>query len=75
MSRASSKLLTGASGAAGGGPVYVEDVFSTTVYTGTDSSVVVPTGIDLADKGGMIWGKSRSGAQNHRIYDLSLIHI
>ena len=69
MSRASSKLLTGASGAAGGGPVYVEDVFSTTVYTGTDSSVVVPTGIDLADKGGMIWGKSRSGAQNHRIYD------
>ena len=69
MSRASSKLLTGASGAAGGGPVYVEDVFSTTVYTGTDSSVVVPTGIDLADKGGMIWGKSRSGAQNHRMYD------
>jgi hypothetical protein len=62
------KLLQAAAGNAGGA-VYVDDVFSTTLYTGTDGSVVVPTGLDLADKGGMIWGKSRSAAQNHRIYD------
>ena len=62
------KLLQAAAGGASD-PVYVDDVFSTTLYTGTDGSVVVPTGLDLADKGGMIWGKSRSGVQNHRIYD------
>jgi len=62
------KLLQAAAGNAGE-TVYVDDVFSTTLYTGTDGSVVVPTGLDLADKGGMIWGKSRSAAQNHRIYD------
>tara|TARA_R100000231_G_scaffold50027_2_gene42514 strand:+ start:3333 stop:5282 length:1950 start_codon:yes stop_codon:yes gene_type:complete len=64
----STKLLQAAAGNAGEA-VYVDDVFSTTLYTGTDSSVVVPTGLDLADKGGLIWGKSRSGAQNHRWYD------
>ena len=62
------KLLQAAAGNAGGA-VYVDDVFSTTLYTGTDGSVVVPTGLDLADKGGLIWGKSRSASQNHRLYD------
>jgi hypothetical protein len=62
------KLLRAAAGNAGKA-VYVDDVFSTTLYTGTDGSVVVPTGLDLADKGGLIWGKSRSGSQNHRLYD------
>lgn len=62
------KLLQAAAGNAGEA-VYVDDVFSTTLYTGTDGSVVVPTGLDLADKGGMIWGKSRSASQNHRMYD------
>ena len=62
------KLLQAAAGNAGD-TVYVDDVFSTTLYTGTDGSVVVPTGLDLSDKGGMIWGKSRSASQNHRIYD------
>ena len=67
MSNAALKLLAGAG--ATSDPVYVDDVFSTTLYTGTDGSVVVPTGLDLSDKGGMIWGKSRSASQNHRIYD------
>ena len=62
------KLLQAAAGNAGEA-VYVDDVFSTTLYTGTDGSVVVPTGLDLADKGGLIWGKSRSASQNHRLYD------
>jgi len=62
------KLLQAAAGNAGEA-VYVDDVFSTTLYVGTDGSVVVPTGLDLADKGGMIWGKSRSASQNHRWYD------
>ena len=42
-------------------PVYVEDVFSTYLYTGTGSDRVLTTGIDLSTKGGLVWSKRRSG--------------
>jgi hypothetical protein len=60
----------GGAGAGASGPVtYIEDVFSTYLYTGNDAALTVTNGIDLATKGGMVWGKSRSASQNHRIYD------
>jgi hypothetical protein len=39
---------------------YIEDVFSTWVYTGTDGSRIITNNIDLLGKGGMVWSKSRT---------------
>jgi hypothetical protein len=39
--------------------VAIEDVFSTWLYTGTDSAVTITNGIDLAGEGGLVWVKSR----------------
>ena len=50
--------------------LYVEDVFSTYLYTGAGgANVTVNNGIDLAGKGGLVWIKLRSAAQNHFLLD------
>ena len=48
---------------------YVEDVFRTYLYTGNGSTQTITNGIDLAGKGGLVWTKSRSNAQGHRLSD------
>ena len=48
---------------------YIEDVFSTYLYTGNDSTQTINNGIDLAGKGGMLWLKQRSGAQSNWVSD------
>ena len=59
--------LTGAGAA---DKTYIEDVFSTYLYTGTGSTQTINNGIDLAGKGGMVWLKDRtSGTNEHRVYD------
>lgn len=47
--------------------VYIEDVFSTYLYTGNGSTQTITNGIDLSGKGGLVWVKSRSnsGAGNN----------
>jgi len=62
----SKKLMT-----AGGGPksVYVDDVFSTYLYTGSGSGRNILNGIDLEGEGGMVWIKNRSSATNNQIAD------
>ena len=40
---------------------YIEDVFSTYLYTGNGSTQTITNGIDLSTKGGLVWFKSRSG--------------
>ena len=40
--------------------VYIEDVFSTYLYTGTGSTQTITNGIDLAGKGGLVWTKPRN---------------
>lgn len=65
MSYSARKLMTVGSGE----PVYVEDVFSTYLYTGTAATRQIVNGIDLADKGGMIWTKARSTALGHALHD------
>lgn len=62
------KLFQAASGGAGES-VYVEDVFSTYLYTGNSSTKVITNGIDLAGKGGLVWGKSRDNAFSHMLVD------
>ena len=50
-------------------PNYIEDVFSTYLYTGTGASLTITNAIDLSTKGGLVWMKGRSGATNHALYD------
>jgi len=63
----SKKILQAAAGAAGGESVYVEDVFSTYLYTSTNSTLNIENGIDLSNEGGMVWIKNRDGSSNHNI--------
>jgi hypothetical protein len=48
---------------------FIEDVFSTWLYTGNGSGQTITNGIDLAGRGGLVWMKSRSGATDHVLYD------
>jgi hypothetical protein len=52
-------------------PSYIEDVFSTYLYTGTGATQTITNGIDLSTKGGLVWMKQRSGAVGHALYDTS----
>ena len=49
-----------AAGAGGGGPVYVDDVFSTYLYNGNSSTQTITNGIDLSGEGGAVILKKRS---------------
>ena len=50
--------------------VYVEDVFSTYLYTGNNTANTnINNGIDLADAGGFVWTKSRNSVIGFRIVD------
>ena len=48
---------------------YIEDVFSTYLYTGNGSTQTITNGIDLAGKGGMVWVKERNTDTNHVVFD------
>ena len=49
-------------------PAYIEEIFSTWLYTGNGSTQTITNGIDLSTKGGLVWIKSRA-AGNHFLYD------
>jgi len=55
------------------GPFYIEDVFSTYLYTGNGSTQTITNGIDLSTKGGLVWIKARTntsgGATSHALVD------
>ena len=55
----------------GGVPVvnYIEDMFSTYLYTGNGTSQTITNNIDLSGKGGLVWFKNRSSTNNHALYD------
>jgi hypothetical protein len=48
---------------------YVEDVFSTWLYTGNSSTQTITNGIDLAGKGGLVWFKQRGSSSGHELVD------
>jgi len=49
---------------------YIDDVFSTYLYTGTGSTQTITNGIDLATEGGLVWIKKRApDATNHSLVD------
>jgi hypothetical protein len=68
MSKLAKSLMMGAAGA--GEKVYVEDVFSTWLYTGNGSTQTITNGIDLSGEGGLLWFKNRDGGvADHQLYD------
>jgi len=57
-----------------GPKVYIEDVFSTYLYTGTGAAQTITNGIDLSTKGGLVWCKDRGATTNHILqYDTSTL--
>jgi hypothetical protein len=62
------KALTAAAGNAGES-LYVEDVFSTYLYTGNGSTQSITNDIDLDGEGGMVWVKDRDGTGSHVLMD------
>jgi hypothetical protein len=48
---------------------YIEDVFSTYLYTGNGSTQTITNGIDLSGKGGLTWIKDRTIGLNHALFD------
>ena len=48
---------------------YVDDVFSTYVRTYTGATATITNGIDLANKGGLVWAKNRTQNYNHLLID------
>lgn len=48
---------------------YIEDCFSSYLYTGTGADQTITNGIDLAGKGGLVWSKIRSAAGWHALAD------
>jgi hypothetical protein len=52
------------------GPVnYIEDVFSTYLYTGNGTSQTITTGLDISTYGGLNWIKKRNTSDNHTLSD------
>jgi len=50
-------------------PLFIENVFSTYLYTGTGANQTITNGINLSGKGGLVWVKLRSGAVDHYLTD------
>ncbi len=58
-------LTIGAAGVAN----YIEDVFSTWLYTGNQTARSITNGIDLSTKGGLVWIKDRTQAYSNGLFD------
>jgi hypothetical protein len=50
-------------------PLYVEDTFSCTLYTGNGSTQTITNNIDLSGEGGLVWCKFRNDSVQHALYD------
>ena len=48
---------------------YIEDVFSTYLYTGNGSTQTIINGINLSGNGGLVWFKNRGAATNNLLLD------
>jgi hypothetical protein len=46
-------------------PNYIEDVFSTTLYTGNGGAQTITTGVDLSTDNGLLWIKNRIAITGH----------
>jgi len=49
--------------------LFIENLFSTWLYTGNGTSQTITNGIDLSTNGGLVWMKGRSVVSDHALYD------
>ena len=54
---------------------YVDDVFSTYLYTGNGAANTITTGVNLLTAGGLIWTKNRGSATDHWFTYSNSAHI
>jgi len=52
-------------------PMFIEDLFSTYLYTGNSSTQTITNGIDLSGQGGLVWRQGRSAATGGMLIDTS----
>jgi hypothetical protein len=50
-------------------PIFIEDLFSTFLYTGTSAAQTITNGIDLSGQGGLVWTKDRNNVVDHILVD------
>jgi hypothetical protein len=49
-------------------PVYIEDIYSTYLYTGDGSTQTITNGINLSGNGGLVWIKQRNSSTPNHIW-------
>jgi len=49
--------------------LFIENLFSTYLYTGTGAAQTITNGINLSANGGLVWFKNRNSTNNHALYD------
>ena len=70
MDPKTAQILLGAAGSGGAGEaLYVDDVFSTYLYDGTNATKTVTNGIDFSGEGGLAWIKARNLGFNNYLFD------
>jgi len=67
MDPVTAKLMSAAGAAEA--KVYVDDVFSTYLHAGENSSSTINNGIDLSGEGGLVWVKTRNSTYSHFLFD------
>jgi len=67
MDPVTAKLMSAAGAAAD--RIYVDDVFSTYLHAGVNSSSTINNGIDLSGEGGLVWVKTRNNTYSHFLFD------
>jgi hypothetical protein len=50
-------------------PIFIEDIFSTYLYTGNGTTQTITNDIDLSNKGGLVWIKDRTISSDQMFYD------
>jgi len=64
-----SKIVAAAASGVGGAGLDVDEVFSTTLYSGTNANQTITNGIDLSGEGGLVWTKARDYGVGHGLVD------
>jgi len=62
----------GFGGGAAAVPQYIEDVFSTYLYSGNSSTQTITNNIDLSTKGGLVWIKGRNSSYSNLLFTSGL---
>jgi len=66
---ASKIVAAAASSGAGGGTTDIDEVFSTYLWEGNNSTQTITNSIDLSGEGGLVWIKERTDNEGHRLID------